>query len=261
MTTKIIAIISRERDIISKVTEYLLRNITETIILKHLDSHIKAEQYLEKLMSMDYNTAIVLNTICSSFMKSIIDSVYVVNFCLSQEDVSSQNTIIISPYILLVKTIVSRFRHMFTNIEEINIDIILSRNDLYFLSTIHEFSPENILQLILTSLSRIGTSNYNVILSNNNETTISISSIGILRGYKDNYIIIAKLKYETINEVNSYIWQLLSLISLLNHIIIDKKPLDVDTKIALDEGVYSLFFSKLIEYGGEYLIDIQLKPL
>lgn len=256
MSTKAILLLIKKEKVDPRIIQHLQEELDNATKLRIFSDPTNVNYYIDK--SINKNKVVIIDTICAnSTMSPTINRipVNIVGFCFNIDPSSQrQNISWMVPYISLAEIIAVRIKNLFIELKEVNLNFSLSNSDLKFLSDFYDISNEQLLSLIrkhLTCVEGVG----HAIHLFDIDTSIYMTAIGKMYGYKDIHRIDIKFKFGSNLFINSYFAQLASFLLLINRFnMLIKSCLTIE--IGKDEGLYTFYLSKLIGYGGEYEIRI-----
>ncbi|MEM1645231.1 MAG: hypothetical protein QXL96_05080 [Ignisphaera sp.] len=223
--------------------------------------------HVEKLASMA-SDIVAININCENSLKikeiqalSLPQKLYILDFCFSccRDYYKNKNTLCLPPYITLARILVTRVKTIFETLTELKVRIQLSRQELDQLANILNIKTNQVNQCISTCLTTEEENYYSITL-NAEDTNITVTAIGNTMGSKEKkqlsiqYIIREQPK----QVISSFLAQIISILALWFYREYLDKDVDIVTKIGYEEGLYTLYISKLIEYGADFLNTITL---
>lgn len=227
-----------------------------TVVAKRLEN---IERHLENLRPLTArgSRVIVFNTNCADPLSKTLSISQVVNFCLCPHSKSERHSVTIKPYISLAEILATRIKSLSTVTRRLGVSISVPEKDLGLMAQLHNLTPDQVLQLSMEYLKTMGVAWGQMLPANNAVTTISVEWQGLIRGYRKEHMVRLKLEYSPDQGFSGYTWQILALISLfVSGAISPVEVADVVPALGSNEGLYAYLISKLVEYGGEYKVDI-----
>lgn len=222
--------------------------------------------HIEKLVSTA-SDIVVININCENPLKikeiqalSSPQKLYILDFCFSccKDYYENKNTLCLPPYITLARILVARVKTIFETLTELKVRIQLSRQELDQLANILDIKTNQVNQCISTCLTAEEENYYSITL-NAEYTNITVTAVGNTMGSKEKkQLNIQYIIREQPKQVSSFLAQIISILALWFYREYLDKDVDIVTKIGYEEGLYTLYISKLIEYGADFLNTITL---
>lgn len=254
---KYFVLISRREDVLDRVLR-LIRKESKYLLGVNIHTLNRDKlQTLLKQLKRDVPTIIIINTACSD--PSTVDEkmleglAYIINFCIDKAN--SDVRVKIYPYVLLLDVILARVKVLTERIDKINIYLSIPRSDLQLIADLHGLQSDQLIDVLLRNVKRYSDSCF--FEPSIDIMEISISITGKFRGRDETRSMRLNLSFASDNLVmDSYTWQLASLLDTINYAGLSIVNENLPVKIGSDEGLYAVFMSKLIAYGGCYTIEI-----
>lgn len=198
---------------------------------------------------------VVVNTNCDNTTDEIPGFSQMIDFCLYPKP--GCRAITIKPYIFLAEILVTRIKSLSAETKKLEASISIPKKDIELMAQLHNLAFAQALRLLSEHLKTVGIIQGRVLPMDNVATTISIEWKGLIRGYEKDHIMNLKLEHSAVQGFSGYAWQVRALVSLfIDGVLQSIEATDVAPMLGLNEGLYAYLISKLVEYGGEYRVEI-----
>ncbi|MEM1526239.1 MAG: hypothetical protein QXH10_03795 [Ignisphaera sp.] len=259
---RVLILVAANKDVVTRFAELIQKELVGVYVIPLYNNKLK--YYTEKLTLIDADVAITnincLNTSTLSEVRflSSPQKFYILNFCFSccKDNHKNKNEICLPPYLTLARLLVTRIKAIFEALVELKVRIELSSQELNQLTDTLGIKQNQINQCITACLSNEEENYYSLVLHAKN-TSIIVTATGVNKSSKEKIQLNAQyIHYEQPKQISSFFAQIMSMLTLWLHREYLEKDVDVVTKIGYEEGLYTLYISKLIEYGADFAIKL-----
>lgn len=255
---RIVVVVSKSKVLQREIAEGLAKESQGDdlviVVVDHLDNVKRRLENLEPAFSR-ISRIVVVNTDCSNPMDDVLGFPQVINFCLYPKP--EHRAIAIKPYVSLAEILVVRIESLSAGTKKLEVSISIPKKDLELMAQLHNLTFAQVLRILSEHLKSIGVAQGYVLSTDNAVATISVEWKGLIRGYEKDRVVNFKLVHSSAQGFSSYAWQIMAFVSLFINVLPQPvESADVVPMLGSSEGLYAYFLSKLVEYGGEYRIEI-----
>jgi len=254
-----IAILSEREDLVIPIISFIRTEFPNVHVVLARNADDIASEVLKQLQDKSKNI-IVVNTVCTQCLDNKLagcELLRVVNFCFCCLDVEYGGVYrnCIPPYIGLARLLLSRAKILFKELNGYRVSIKISNRSADFIARLHHIEPEHILNTMAGCLIGEEMDRYNISICHT--SILDVSLWGLVHGTNRRLKINSRLLFKSSDEIlNEYLTQIGAFLALwLSHENLGLARFTVE-EIGRDEGAYTYIFSKLIQLGCDYRIEI-----
>lgn len=264
---KVLILMASSEDVALHFSKLIQGEFARLYIVSLFNDPDRLRSHIEKLKSL--NTDIIIIRInCLNPLPLALDEVqtlipsqklYMLDFCFScckDYPHENKNKLCLPPYITLTRMLISRIKTIFEALAELRVRIQISTKELNQLAKIIGIGENQIYQCMLTCLSN-EEKNYHSIMLDAEVTSITATAIGIIRGSKEKIqLIMQYIVQEQSERLSCFLAHVASMLMILTYIEHLGNCIDTIAKTSCEEGLYTLYLSKLIEYGANFTVQL-----
>lgn len=262
---KILVLITMNEGVVAHLVEIIQEEFPRTRIVMLYGDIRRLKHYFSKLFHTDVDIA-VINISCLKslaldeiFSFSLPQKLHILDFCLNCcKDHHGENVVCLPPYAMLTRILVKRIETLFETLNDLRIWVKLSTQEAALLTKLLGIEQNQLSQSILACIPR-EEGVYHSIIFHAGGTEITVNAMGRIKGYKEKAQLTARcITHVQFKQVIGFFAHIVSALTLwLYREYLKNYVTDIITKIGYEEGLYTLYISKLIKYGADFMMKFE----